>query len=216
MMKTLTLGNINELLQLSEEEFIKAEENSRMANRGVVIFYSMFAIAIHIVLCVEVFNYENTASKVCSIVASALFMVQHCYNGRAGCLFNLCCTLPVCIAGFAISNVKLVNTLAFIFQLCIWLGEYYYLVIQLNTDALLKQRPRTQVGTNDQNSGKLVIKVDGLQLSNTQQQEIKKEFNELAGLLQNGLQQINHQQQLHQQELNEKQQKQEQNPTQQN
>ncbi|CAK65683.1 unnamed protein product (macronuclear) [Paramecium tetraurelia] len=215
MMKTLTIGNINELIQLSEEEFTKAEENARMANRGVVSFYSMFAIAIHIVLCVEVFGYENTASKVCSILASAFFMVQHCYNGRIGCLFNLCCALPICIAGFAISKVKLVNTLAFIFQLCIWLGEYYYLVIQINTDALLKQRPKAQQGTNDQNSGKLVIKVDGLQLSNTQQQEIKKEINELAGLLQNGLQQINHQQQ-HQQELAEKQQKQEENPTQQN
>lgn len=86
-----------------------------MANKGVESLYSMFAIAIHIVLCVEVFNYENTASKVCSIVASAFFMVQHCYNTRPGCLFNLCCSLPVCIAGFAISNVELVNTLAFIF-----------------------------------------------------------------------------------------------------
>ncbi|CAD8121031.1 unnamed protein product [Paramecium sonneborni] len=213
MMKTLTIGKIDELVQLSEEEFIKAEEALRNTNKGVVSFYSMFAIAIHIVLCVEVFNYENTASKVCSIVASAFFMVQHCYSGRPGCLFNFCCTLPVCITGFALSNVKLVNTLAFIFQLCIWLGEYYFLVLQINVEALLKQRPKGQQGTGDQNSGKLVIKVDGLQFSNTQQQEIKKDLNELAGLLHNGLQQINHQQQ---QELAEKQHKQDENPTQQN
>lgn len=115
MMKTLTVGKIDELLQLSEVEFVKAEENSRNANKGVVSLFSLFAIAIHIVLCVEVFNYENTASKVCSIVASAFFMLEHCYNGRPGHLFNFCCTLPVCIAGFALSNVKLVNTLAFIF-----------------------------------------------------------------------------------------------------
>lgn len=35
----------------------------------------MFAIAIHIVLCVEVFAHEDTPSKVCSIVASAFFML---------------------------------------------------------------------------------------------------------------------------------------------
>ncbi|CAD8123413.1 unnamed protein product [Paramecium sonneborni] len=216
MMRTLTLGKVEEKVQLSEEQFKQEEETHRQVNKGLVSIYSACAIAIHIVLCVKVFSYENTASQVCSIVASGLFMVQHWYNHGFCCLFNLFCSLPVCITGFALSNLELINTLAFIFQLCLWLGEHQFRVILISNLLLLKKRPRVQPGTVDQNNGRIVIQVDGFQFSNTQQQEIKNDLNELAGLLHNGIQQMNQKQKLQQQELAENQNKSEQNPTQQN
>ncbi|CAD8196373.1 unnamed protein product [Paramecium octaurelia] len=194
MIKPQIIGNNQRVEQISEEDFIKAAAYTKKINRRIQFVYCLYALAVHIFLIVEVFNHQQIPSQVCSIAASGLLIIQHFYHGTIISIVNLYLTLPLSGVGYFISKMELANTIAFLFQICLWLGEQLHLLSQYNTDNLMKKRPVVQQITNDQNGEQLIIKADGQQ-SNKPLRETTKEINELGDSLSIGTRQINNKQQ---------------------
>ncbi|CAK61796.1 unnamed protein product (macronuclear) [Paramecium tetraurelia] len=193
MIKPQIIGNNQGGEQSSEEDFIKAAAYTKMINRRISYVYSLYALAVHIVLIVEVFNHQQIPSQVCSIASSGLLIIQHFYHGTIITILNLYLTLPLCGVGYFLSKMEVANTLAFLFQICLWLGEQLHIILQYNTDNLMKKRPVVQQSTYDQNGEQLIIKADGQQ-SNKPQRETTKEINDLGETLSIGTRQINNKQ----------------------